>query len=186
MLKLLGLADPSATVAIMLDRGILKPVLPEIEKASVANLKNVISAERESGVGPEALRRLAALLPRDPAAAEAVGARLTLSNKARKRLACAANPDIALPPRALAYRIGPECALDRLLLAGRAAEAATIADWQPPRLPIGGGALVKRGVEQGPVVARTLRAIEDRWVEAGFPAGETFERIVDDALGSAS
>ena len=186
MLKLLSLPDPSATVAIMLDRGILKPVLPEIGKATVVNLKNVISAEQESGVGPEALRRLVALLPRDPATAEAVGARLKLSNKARKRLACAADPDIALPSRALAYRIGPECAVDRLLLAGRAEGAAAIADWQPPRLPIGGGALVKRGVEQGPVVARTLRAIEDRWVEAGFPAGETFERIVDDALGSAS
>ena len=28
LLKLLGMADPSPTVAIMLERGILKPVLP--------------------------------------------------------------------------------------------------------------------------------------------------------------
>ena len=35
-----------------------------------------------------------------------------------------------------------------------------------------------RGLPEGPVIARTLRAIETRWVEAGFPSGEAFERIV--------
>jgi len=30
-----------------------------------------------------------------------------------------------------------------------------------------------------------LRRIEDIWVEAGFPQGEGFERIVADALASA-
>ena len=40
LLKLLGLSDPSATVEIMLQRGILKPVLPEIELGRVARLKS--------------------------------------------------------------------------------------------------------------------------------------------------
>ena len=35
-------------------------------------------------------------------------------------------------------------------------------------------------------MARTLRRIEDRWVEAGFPHGDQFERIVADALAAKS
>ena len=54
-----------------------------------------------------------------------------------------------------------------------------------PKLPIGGGTLISRGLPEGPAVARTLRAIEDRWVEAGFPSGEAFERIVSAALTAA-
>ena len=187
LLKLLGLFDPSATVEIMLQRGILKPVLPEIELGSVQELKKLISAEAEAeaGVSAEPLRRLAALLPRDPSTADAVGARLKLSNKARKRLACAAEPDSGLLPQALAYRIGIDCAVDRLLLAGRTSDASAISGWNAPRLPITGGALIKRGLQQGPVVARTLRAIEERWVAAGFPSGGAFQKIVDDVLRSA-
>ena len=182
LLKLLGLPDPSATVAIMLDRSILRPVLPEIEPARVADLKNVISIEQQACIEADPLRRLAALLPRDPPTVEAVAARLKLSNKARKRLVCAAERGTDLQPQALAYRVGVECAVDRLLLSGRAGDASAIVAWHPPRLPITGGALIKRGLEQGPVIARTLRAIEDRWVAAGFPAGEEFQRIVDETI----
>ena len=52
----------------------------------------LIAAEVAAKLAPNALRRLASLLPRDPAVAEAVGGRLRLSNKARKRLACAVGP----------------------------------------------------------------------------------------------
>jgi poly(A) polymerase len=72
--------------------------------------------------------------------------------------------------------------VDRLLLAGHAREASEIAAWKPPRLPIGGGALIKRGLVEGPVVSRTLRAIEERWMAAGFPAGAEFDDIVSEAL----
>src|SRR6185436_7466836 len=33
LLKLLGLADPAATAALMVERGIFRPVLPEIDSA---------------------------------------------------------------------------------------------------------------------------------------------------------
>jgi poly(A) polymerase len=137
-------------------------------------------------VEPDALRRLAALLPSDSVVAEDVAARLRLSNKARKRLACAVVPDVILAPKALAYRVGKECAVDRLLLTGRPADAASIVAWHIPRLPIGGGTLIKRGLAEGPIVARTLRQIEDRWVEAGFPTGADLERIVEEAMQSAA
>ena len=133
---------------------------------------------------PTALRRLAALLPRDSEIAGEIAVRLRLSNKARKRLACAASTD-AGAPKTLAYRLGVECAVDRLLLAGDAAAAREIGEWRAPRLPTSGGALIERGLPEGPVVARTLRAIEDRWVAAEFPSGEAFQRIVDDALAEA-
>ena len=169
---------------MMFERGILTPVLPEISAERLSDLKGLIAAERTAGIEPDPLRRLAALLPRDPAVAEAVAARLRLSNKARKRLSCAAGED-GCEPKASAYRIGIECAVDRLLIAAQAPEAAEIAAWHVPRLPITGGQLIKRGVPEGPLVAKTLRSIEDEWVAAGFPQGEVFERIVVAALDSA-
>jgi poly(A) polymerase len=185
LLKLLALPDPSVTVGIMLDREILKPVLPEIAAERLASLRDLIAAERAARIATDPLRRLAALLPRDAEIAGGVAARLKLSNKTRKRLACAAADDLDSTPEQLAYRRGTECAVDRLLLAGDASEAVRIAKWRPPRLPISGGALIERGLVEGPIVARTLRKIECRWLDAGFPAGAGFEAIVADALAEA-
>ena len=182
LLKLLELRDPSRTVEIMLDRAILKPILPEIEMKRLAKLRSMIAAEREAGIAPDPLRRLAALLPRREALADDIAVRLRLSNKARKRLACAAAVDLGVSPQALAYRVGSECAADRLLLGGRPSDAAAIAGWHRPRLPISGGQLIKRGLAEGPIVARTLRSIEDQWLKAGFPAGDEFEKIVTGEL----
>ena len=185
LLKLLALDNPTATVAIMLQRGILKPVLPEIEPGRQRDLAMLIEAERSAGIPPQALRRLASLLPRDPGLAETIAARLKLSNKARKRLACAASPELEAVPQALAYHVGTECAVDRLLLAGNPDAASAIASWKPPRLPVSGGALMARGLPEGPIIARTLRSIERQWVDSRFPKGEEFERIVEVALAEA-
>jgi poly(A) polymerase len=184
LLKLLGLPDPSRTVGIMLERRILSPVLPEIDAGAAADLRSLIATETAADVEPDGLRRLAALLPRDPTVADEVAVRLRLSNKARKRLGCAAGTEAA-PPRSLAYRLGQACTVDWLLLAGNAADARAIAEWRVPRLPISGGALIKKGLPEGPVVARTLRAIEDRWVAGDFPDGEELQRIVAEALAEA-
>jgi poly(A) polymerase len=160
--------------------------LPEVEPDNLVVLQRVISAEREAKIAPDALRRFSALLAPDPLLAEKVAARLKLSNKSRKRLACAAQRDFGPSPEVLAYRVGTECAVDRLLLSGEATTAASVAQWDIPKLPIGGGTLILRGLTEGPIVARTLRRIEDRWVEAGFPRGKDFERIVAEALAEAS
>jgi len=184
LLKLLSVADPAPTVKIMLDRAILKPVIPAIEASAWRKLQALVRAESEAGIAADPLRRLSALLPRDPELAGAVATRLKLSNRARKRIGCAAEADI-LDPQVTAYRVGVECAVDRLLLAGRASEAAQIATWTPPGLPIGGGALIKRGLVEGPLVSRTLRAIEERWIAAGFPTGAAFDAIVADALANS-
>ena len=180
LLKLLALPDPTPTVRLMLGCNLFAPVLPEIESAD--RLAALIAAERAAAVAPDPVRRLAALLPADPAAAERTAARLKLSNKARKRLSSAANVDLGQGPRPLAYRLGTEGALDRLLLASRTDESAEILRWTPPRLPISGGELIERGVPQGPDVARLLRRIEDDWEKAGFPQGSAFDRLVEEAL----
>jgi poly(A) polymerase len=186
LLKLLAVPDPGPTIRIMLDRSILRAVVPEIDQGAAERLKKLVIAEREAAVEPDGMRRLAALLPREPALAERIAARLKLSTKARKRLACAADEDLDVNPQALSYFVGQQCAVDRLLLAGRTSEAASVAGWLSPRLPIGGGELIKRGLHPGPAVARTLRKIERDWVEAGFPGNEDLARIITQALAAAS
>jgi len=186
LLKLLALPDPSPTLALMAERHILAPVLPELVNDASARVAALARAETDAAIAPHPLRRLAALLPQDEALAARVAARLKLSKKARRRLAAAADPGLDINPRALAYRHGSETAADRLLLAGRPRDAAAIAAWPVPVLPIGGGDLVARGVPQGPEVARTLRAIESAWVEAGFPVGEAFDALVAATLGAGT
>ena len=180
LLKLLALDDPTTTVRLMLNRGIFTPVLPEIEQ--VSRLDSLVATELAAQIAPDPLRRLAALLPLNPGVAEHVAARLKLSNKAKKRLASAAECSLGKGPRALAYRIGTDGAIDRLLLAGKADDATAIRGWKAPRMPIGGGDLIARGVTEGPDVARTLRRIEDAWEAAGFPKGKEFELLVAEAL----
>ena len=181
LLKLFALDDPTPTVRMMAERGLFTPVVPEF--SDVARLGRLVADERTAAIRPDPLRRLAALLPADPATAERIAARLKLSNKAKKRLSSAANQQLGLNPKALAYRIGVEGAVDRLLLCGRPADARAIAKWSPPRMPIGGGDVIARGIMEGPDVARTLRRIEDAWEAAGFPTGAAFERLVEEALG---
>lgn len=184
LLKLLGLPDPAPTVRIMLAHVILAPVLPEITDGANERLKSLIKAERRAAIPPDPIRRLAALLPRDPDVATDIAARLRLSNKAKKRLVSAATGGLALSPRVLAYRLGVSHAIDWLLLAGETDKVNTIADWVPPRLPLGGGALIARGVAKGPGVARMLRRIEDRWVAADFPRGDQLEAIIAEEVSA--
>ena len=164
MMNLLGLPDPAPTVARMAELGVLAVVLPE---ADVAALVALVAQEQAQDVAPDALRRLAALLPADVPLAESVASRFRLSGAQKKRLALAAGRDGGeCEARALAYRLGVEAALDRLLLTGQPISA--LRDWDVPVFPLKGGDIVARGVKAGPEVARVLRAVEARWIAAGF------------------
>ena len=176
LLKLLSHAAPAEAVRQMLARGILKPVLPEIDQAGLERLQELVVAERAAGVTGDPVRRLAALVP--PADADEISARLKLSKVQRKRLALAVSMP-ASGARELAYRVGPEAAIDQLLLVGEAEAAAGLAGWAPPRLPLSGGALVKRGLGAGPLVATALKMVEERWIGEQFPAVERVEIIAD-------
>ncbi len=212
MMNLLGLPDPAPTVQRMAQLGVLAVVLPEADPAALATL---VAEEQRQSIAPDALRRLAALLPADVPLAEAVASRFRLSGAQKKRLALAAgrtekpsplqgrglgegaeNTDLnaelphspALSPegereqaaRALAYRLGREGALDRLLLAGHSVEP--LAGWEVPNFPLKGGAIVARGIKAGPEVARLLRNVEARWVSEGFPDEARVGELLDEAL----
>ena len=176
LLKLLALPDPTPTVELMIARGILKPVLPDIDSAR--RLGALVAAEQAAGIAPEPVRRLAALLPPDPEIAAAVAARLRLSKRLAKRLVSAAEPRLEAPD-VLAYEIGADAAVDRLLLHGRTdADLAALQAWKRPRLPVGGGELIAMGLEPGPVVAATMQKIEREWTRAGFPSDKAEVRAL--------
>jgi poly(A) polymerase len=190
LLKLLVAKDAVSVTGLMIERGVLKPVIPEIDAAGVERLAALAEAEAAAGIAPHPVRRLAALLPRDAAANEAVGARLKLSNAERQALASAIFDDLAEGPQGLAYRITPERAVDRLLLAGQADAARAVADWAPPVLAVNGGALIARGLRKGPEVAKALHQVRDQWIAEGFPdaarANAIADAVVAQSLRSAS
>ncbi|MDP4574651.1 CCA tRNA nucleotidyltransferase [Qipengyuania sp. G39] len=182
LLAILSLPDPVATVQLMEQLGVLGVVLPEARRNEIVCLIALVASEASQGHAPEGIRRLAALIPPIPTIAEAVAARLRLSKAQRARLVCAAErkPADVDAPRALAYREGADCAIDRLLLSG--ASTAALADWEIPQLPLKGGEIVARGVGAGPEVARILRAVETRWIGEEFPDRDRVEELLSEEL----
>ena len=178
MMNLLALPDPARVVARMAELGVLGTILPEADPQGLARL---IQAEAREDFEPDPIRRLAALLPPDPLAADRVAARLRLSIAQKKRLIQAANRDsTGSEPRTLAYCIGREAAIDRLLLTDRA--TAALHGWESPVFPLKGGAIVARGVAAGPEVARILRSVEAAWIAEGFPDEERVAALLDERL----
>lgn len=180
LLALLALPNPAPTLGLMIEGGIFVPVLPEITDA--APVARLVAREAEAGISPDALRRLSALIGPDPALAEDIANRLKLSNAQRKRMIAVAGrvDEDAKDPRALAYWQGVEVAIDRLLLGN--GDAQVLLDWTPPRFPITGGAIVARGVQAGPEVARILQAAERQWVAEGFPDRARAENLIDELI----
>lgn len=185
LLKLLDADDPVATVHVMLAHGIFTPILPEFQSVSV--LERVVRLEITFSIAASNLRRLAALIGPDPSLARAIATRLKLSRAQTRRLVTACGWERGYSSvRALSYQIGIESARDFLLLGdGQEEDLHALETLALPRLPIAGGGLIARGLEAGPVVAQTLRAIEDAWVAADFPTGQPFETLIADALRRA-
>ncbi len=181
VLKLLVATGAVRVVRLMLEHGIFRAVLPEIVDDAADRLASLADREHAATIAPDPIRRLAAIIP--GADAEAVGARLKLSNTDRKRLMAATAGAGDEGPRALAYRAGVVGATDRLLLSGD--DLAPIRDWTAPKLPINGGALVARGLRKGPDVAAMLRRIETQWIAEGFPDATRLSTIADAMVAEA-
>jgi len=170
MRGLLSVPDPLATVTLMLDHGIFKPVIPEITPARLPALARTIAAEAATGIVLDWRRRLAALLPPDAAIGETVGRRLRLSNADRIRVGLAVVPHDGAPLLPAAWKLGSEAVVDRLLIAGeQGPDVAALLNWERPRLPVSGRDLLARGLLPGPQVAARLAVFERAWVAAGFP-----------------
>jgi tRNA nucleotidyltransferase/poly(A) polymerase len=179
--KLLDAPDPRAAVAWMAELGVLERVLGEVvDRTSFARLVAIEPA-------PDPLRRLAALVrgARRPAA-DALAARLRLSNAEARRLATLVavpaarldRADAAELARAL-YRHGRDGALAAGLFGlardgadggAAAALAARVAATAPPVFPLKGGDVVAAGVAPGPAVGRVLRRVEEIWLAEGCAA----------------
>jgi poly(A) polymerase len=171
LLKLLVVDAPAPAVQLMVDGGILRAILPEIDALGVDRLSVLIQREALADIPRNAIRRLIALMPQDAATADQVAARLKLSNKARKRISVALAPAHYPSWEETAYRVGLEGATDRILLdaAIDVAPLRAFQAWQRPTLSIGGGAMIARGMVPGHDVARALHMLEDQWIAEHFP-----------------
>jgi poly(A) polymerase len=190
VMKLLALPDPSGSVALMLGHNIFAAFMPEVSPDGEAALLRLLSREQVAGSDPLASRRLNALLPNDAATVELVAARLKLSNRIRTELAARLSEldPRAENARALGYRLGTEIATDLFLLHGGdgdwPAGLKALSGWTPPTFPIKGGELVARGLTAGPVVAKTLQAVEKIWIEEGFPNEARANAIADQCVAA--
>lgn len=187
LLKLLATDDPRFAVGKMLDGNIFTQVIAETDPAADRLLNRLVEREKAHAIGPSAVRRLVAILPKDKNKADAIAKSLKLSKKMQKAIAARlelGTDDI----RALAYRTSVETARDVALLdADETALPAILAQldgWHPPVLPLTGGDLIERGLKPGPVVARTLAKIEAAWITEGFPDDQWLKKYLDDLDGT--
>jgi poly(A) polymerase len=188
MLRLLEAENPAPGVRPMMTSGILAEVLPG--EVNVARLENLAKIDAVHSFAPDALLRLAALLPHGKVLAGQVSARWKLSNDARERLAYIAGADEKIAAglsvreaRKLLYRLGVRPFKDRLFLIwaedADASNAAlwrallALADaWKRPRFPLTGRDVMLAGVPQGPLVGKVLGEVEEWWIDGDFAADE--------------
>jgi poly(A) polymerase len=185
MLRLLEARDPAPTLAAMKDAGILDEILPGAE--GVARLARLVGLEVANGLAPDALLRLAALLPDSPGDAAKRAAALKMSGAERARLVDALAADsrvkAGLAPaaaRTLLYHLGAPAFRDQLLL--HWAEDAEPCDgwravfdlakaWKRPRFPLDGRDAMAAGIAEGPELGAVLRGLEEAWMDSDFTLG---------------
>ena len=194
--KLLGAPDPGRALLWMRQAGVLTEILPETEKWGIDAIPGLIDAEKAFDWKPDALLRLAAMVPADRERLKKLAERLRLSKAEAATLDYwAAAPEIA-PKLAetafdrLLYRNGPQGLTMRLKLALAGARARGLGDpealafaglcqrllaraekWQKPSFPLTGADVLAAGVPAGPRVGAALSAIEDDWVAGNFHEG---------------
>jgi poly(A) polymerase len=185
LLRLLECPNPAPVLRTMAASGILPELLPF--PLQLPRLERLIQADADNFFAPDALLRLAALLPDDRAAARAVAGRLKLSGADQARLEALAAAAEKLPAhlsaqdvRKLLYRLGPGAFKDRVRLTWAAASPGagaipwrmllSVADaYQKPRFALTGHDVMQAGVPEGPEVGKILTRLEDWWIERDFP-----------------
>jgi poly(A) polymerase len=186
MLRLLEAVRPGPVLRVMAATGILSLVLPGT--LDMARLERLCELDTENLLPPDAILRLAALLPAD--SGDAVADRFKLSNADRARLVAALAegekiashlkaPDV----RRLLYRLGAASFKDRVRLAWAGAPRSqpaiawrmllAMADsFERPRFPLGGRDVMAAGVPEGEGVGKVLAALEGEWAGGDFALGE--------------
>ncbi len=191
--KLLSAPDPRRAIAAMDDAGVLGQTVPEAVSLDLLNA--LVTLEQGEAWPADVMLRFEALIPRLGPVIERVRSRLKLSNAEGLRLELWASQ--AFDPRELLggedleiakaiYPLDLQAFLDRARLAwaidGARAEANhqewrslldTVQSWERPQFPIRGSDLIAAGVEKGPRLGATLKALERLWVKGGFRAEKT-------------
>jgi poly(A) polymerase len=184
LLRLLECQNPIPSLRLMAASGVLSELLPYA--LQLPRLENLVLIEAENQFAPDAVLRLAALLPGETEAAQQVGERLRLSGADRARLEGLSQPGekivahLSAPDvRRILYRVGAPRFRDRVLLSWAASPRGaaaiqwrmllSIADsWERPRFPLTGREAMAAGVAEGPEVGRVLAAVEAWWLEQDF------------------
>jgi poly(A) polymerase len=198
ILKLVVADGAAGAVVAMVDGGLLQPILGGL--AYLGPFATMISAERQLGMKPDAIRRLGALSVAVTEDARRVSQRLRLSNAESRALDSMghrwwrlAGMDEATARRRL-YRLGEDRYRDRLMLAwARAGDAGDTAQWRQlatlperwraPKFPLKAADFLVRGIAEGPTLGQALALAEDAWLAADFPMDElALETIADQTV----
>lgn len=190
--KLLSAPDPSRALLWMRQSGVLAEVLPEGEKWGIDAIHGLVADEKVAGHAPDALLRLAAIIPPDAERIGGLATRLRLSKAEAARLhAWASAPDIAPDITdavfdRLLYRHGTDGIAMKLRLAiaalrGVSADLDAITrtarlntlfskarKFVKPQFPLGGADVIKEGIAAGPRVGELLSQLEKEWVDMNF------------------
>jgi poly(A) polymerase len=194
--KLLAAPDPGRALLWMRQAGVLTEILPESEKWGIDAVPGLVEAGRVFGWKPDALLRLAAIVPPDRERLQGLASRLRLSKAEAATLdqwaaAPAITPTLAETAfERMLYRHGPQGLLMRLKLALSSARArgpedpealafvglcqrliGKAKDWRKPTFPLSGADVLSAGVPAGPRVGALLSAIEEAWVGGNFHEG---------------
>ncbi len=177
LLKLLGAKDPVPSLMMMQEDGVLVRIVPKSRPLDV--LARLIKLEPPSKSGPDALRRLAALVA---AEGDALARKLKFSNTDRDRLIALHDTvpltSDAAEQRRLLYRQGRELYVDRVLLTAAITDdtanvkklLGAAAKWKPVVFPLRGADIAEAGVPEGPAIGKLLAEIEAWWEEGDFKA----------------
>ncbi|MDA1090621.1 MAG: CCA tRNA nucleotidyltransferase [Proteobacteria bacterium] len=196
LFKILLVPDPAELAVMMRGLGVFDHIL--MEAGDVGRLRMTAWLEtraiKVATVAPDSLRRVAALINTDAAGAEALAARLRLSNRQTLRLVTLAAPPVAITPemggpdiRRALHRLGPEVVRDLTLLAWAGELAITprlpsartqgwldllqqCDDWQGAPFPLTGEDAIGLGVEEGPRIGQAMAKVEDWWEAGDFKA----------------
>lgn len=172
--KLLTAEIPHEAVQAMGASGVLDIVLPEHHGAD--GLHDLHLTEQLTGVQPDPMLRLMALLPRSALAVQQTGPALRLSNEEVARLTMWAADNLPEPVgmtskelRATLYWHGKQVVVDRAMLAGADVRdlLAAVRAWRRPEFPIKGDDALAVGLI-GRDVGEALSRVARVWVESDF------------------
>lgn len=172
--KLLAAPQPRVAVEAMGESGVLEAVLPEHQSTDA--LHNLELTEQLTGVQPDPMLRLMALLPRSALAVQQTQGALRLSNDESARLTMWAADNLPDPVgmkskalRATLYWHGKQAVVDRAMLAGADVRdlLAAVRSWRRPDFPIGGDDALAAGLT-GKDIGQALSRVAKIWVESDF------------------